>query len=201
MNFDCAVPRCKMSGAMLILGETIMNKSTKHLGIVLASAVFAVAGCATIVNDPMIPLAVNFSDGSPGKCDFKNKRGTWSTEIPTTNVMIRRSDDALLYDCTTKDGREASGSIRSEVEGEKVAASVIFWDLGITDAITDKHRTYQGNIIIPVPPKADTGDDAGSAEEPDDVYLKLEKLSDLKERGIITEEEFLAEKKKLLEGN
>ena len=36
------------------------------------------------------------------------------------------------------------------MEGGKLAASVVFWDLGITDAITDKHRTYQGNIVIPV---------------------------------------------------
>lgn len=178
-----------------------MNNSIKHLSVVFASAVFAVTGCATIVNDPMIPLAVNFSDGSAGKCDFKNKRGAWSSEIPTTNVMIRRSDDALVYDCTTEDGREATGSIRSEVEGEKMAASVIFWDLGITDAITDKHRTYQGNVIIPVPPREDAGDDTGSADEPDDVYTKLEKLNDLKDRGIITEEEFAAEKKELLVSN
>jgi len=110
-------------------------------------------GCATIVNDPMIPLAVMFSDGSAGKCDFKNKRGAWSTQIPTTGVMIRRSDDALAYDCKTEDGRVAAGQIRSEIEGEKMAASIIFWDLGITDAITDKHRTYQGNVTIPVAPR------------------------------------------------
>ncbi len=64
--------------------------------------------------------------------------------------MIRRSDDALVYECTTADGRTATGSIKSEIEGEKMAASVVFWDLGITDAITDKHRTYQGNVVIPV---------------------------------------------------
>ena len=32
-----------------------------------------------------------------------------------------------------------------------MAASVIFWDFGITDSITDMHRTYQGNVVIPVP--------------------------------------------------
>ena len=65
--------------------------------------------------------------------------------------MIRQSDDPLKYDCETDDGRKAVGSIRSEVEGEKMAASVIFWDLGITDAITDEHRTYQGNVTSTVP--------------------------------------------------
>ena len=37
-----------------------------------------------------------------------------------------------------------------ENEGGKLATSVIFWDFGITDSITDKHRTYQGNVVIPV---------------------------------------------------
>lgn len=117
------------------------------------TTIFALAGCATIVNDSHIPLSVTFSDGSAGKCNFKNKRGAWSSDIPTTNVMIRRSDDALAYDCSTEDGRNAIGTIRSEMEGAKLAASVVFWDLGITDAITDKHRTYQGNVVIPIPPR------------------------------------------------
>jgi hypothetical protein len=117
-------------------------------------AALTLSGCATIVNDANIPLSFTFSDGSAGQCNFRNKRGAWSSQIPTTGVMIRRSDDALVYDCKTADGRTANGSIRSEVEGEKMAASIIFWDLGITDAITDKHRTYQGNVVIPVPPKS-----------------------------------------------
>ena len=119
--------------------------------IVLAmTAILALSGCATLVNDSHIPLTVSFSDGSSGECTFKNKRGVWPCKIPTTNVMIRRSDDALVYECTTEDGREATGLIRSEMEGGKLAASVVFFDLGITDAITDKHRIYQGNIVIPV---------------------------------------------------
>ncbi len=120
------------------------------------TTILALTGCATIVNDSHIPLTVSFSDGTAGKCNFKNKRGAWSSEIPTSNVMIRRSDDGLVYDCTTADGRNATGSIRSEMEGGKLAASVIFWDFGITDAITDKHRTYQGNIVIPVPAREQT---------------------------------------------
>jgi hypothetical protein len=114
-------------------------------------------GCATIVNDANIPLAFSFSDGSSGDCIFKNKRGAWESPVPTSGVYIRRSDDALIYDCGTEDGRKASGSVRSEMEGGKFAASVVFWDLGITDAITDKHRTYQGNVVIQVPPRSDEG--------------------------------------------
>lgn len=130
--------------------------------------VCALSGCATLVNDSHIPLAISFSDGSSGECTFKNKRGVWTSDIPTTSVMIRRSDDALMYDCETKDGKEATGAIRSEMEGGKLAASVFFFDLGITDAITDKHRTYQGNIVIPVDVKDETiGTESVSTQESD----------------------------------
>jgi len=113
------------------------------------AGVMAISGCATIVNDANIPLTMSFSDGSEGTCEFQNKRGLWAVDMPGT-PMIRRSDDQLIYRCKTEDGREAIGSIASEIEGEKLGASVVFFDLGITDAITDKHRTYQRNISIPV---------------------------------------------------
>ena len=128
-----------------------MKLKEEVLCLVVTGGFIMSSGCATIVNDPNIPLAFSFSDGSSGECTFKNKRGVWETEIPTTGVMIRRSDDDLIYECVTTDGREVTGLVRSEMEGEKMAASVFFWDLGITDAITDKHRTYQGNVVIPVP--------------------------------------------------
>ena len=114
------------------------------------AVIFSLGGCATIVNDSHIPLTVSFSDGSSGECYFTNKRGAWTSQVPTATVMIRRSDDSLHYNCTIEDGRKATGIIRSQMEGGKLAASVVFLDLGITDAITDKHRTYQGDIVIPV---------------------------------------------------
>ena len=86
-------------------------------GFIAIGITAAISGCATIVNDANIPIAVSFSDGSSGKCTFRNKRGTWQSEIPHPGVMIRRSDDVLVYDCKTEDGRESTGSIKSEVEG------------------------------------------------------------------------------------
>jgi hypothetical protein len=127
--------------------------------------VFFLNGCATIVNDPNVPLTVSFADGSRGECNFHNKRGSWSSRIPTSTIMIRRSDDSLMYDCTTEDGRMATGYIQSEMEGGKMAASVIFLDLGITDAITDKHRTYQSDIVIPVIRGGAIGQEPDESEE------------------------------------
>ena len=46
--------------------------------------------------------------------------------------------------------KKSFGSIKSEIEAEKIGASVLFIDLGITDAITDKHRTYPSNFVLPV---------------------------------------------------
>jgi hypothetical protein len=118
-----------------------------------AALMLSVSGCASIVNDANIPIAFSFSDGSSGECTFRNKRGVWKSEIPAGGVMIRRSDDALFYECETVDGREVAGSIQSEIEAEKLGASVLFIDFGITDAITDKHRKYQGNVVIPIAKK------------------------------------------------
>jgi hypothetical protein len=119
----------------------------KRLTIAVAAA--TVVGCATLTEDAMTPIALSFSDGSNGKCNLMNKRGAWPTPLPAV-VSVRKSDDALKYDCETEDGRKAFGSITSEMGG-KIIASAVFLDLGITDAITDKHRKYADSYVIPMP--------------------------------------------------
>jgi len=130
---------------------------------ILFLATFAF-GCATLTEDPMTPIAMSFSDGSNGYCDLTNKRGAWSTEIPTT-VSVRRSDDGLRYDCQTEDGRKAVGIIQS-VMGGKIIASAVFIDFGITDAITDKHRRYTTSYVIPIKKCAGKNCSSGSAATP-----------------------------------
>jgi len=105
--------------------------------------------CATIVNDAEVPVTLSFSDGSEGTCKLSNKRAQYNLDVPGTQ-MVRRSDDALKFDCETVDGKKGFGSIPSEIEGGKLAGSVVFFDLGITDSITDKHRTYTPNFVVPV---------------------------------------------------
>tara|TARA_B100000989_G_C19386052_1_gene403693 strand:+ start:364 stop:732 length:369 start_codon:yes stop_codon:yes gene_type:complete len=105
--------------------------------------------CATIVNDAEVPVTLSFSDGSSGSCNLSNKRAQYQVDVPGTH-RVRRSDDALKFNCKTDGGKTAFGSIPSEMEGAKLAGSVVFFDLGITDSITDKHRTYTPNFTIPV---------------------------------------------------
>ena len=104
--------------------------------------------CASIVNDPDVPVTLSFSDGSSGTCKLSNKRAQYEVDIPGTQ-MVRRSDDSLRYDCKTENGKTSFGSIPSEIEDAKLAGSVLI-DLGITDSITDKHRTYTPNFVVPV---------------------------------------------------
>ena len=120
----------------------------RKLGIIIL-AIFALSSCASIVNDANIPVSFSFRDGSEGNCKLSNKRGSWSANVPET-VMIRRSDDSLRYDCVSKNGKKGFGSIPSTLEGGKLAASVFFFDLGITDSITDKHRIYPSSFTVPV---------------------------------------------------
>tara|TARA_B100001063_G_C16514320_1_gene428474 strand:+ start:176 stop:541 length:366 start_codon:yes stop_codon:yes gene_type:complete len=115
---------------------------------ILISIIF-LTSCATIVNDANVPIALSFSDGSEGRCKLSNKRMQYDVQVPGTH-MVRRSDDALRYDCNSKNGKKGFGSIPSTIEGGKLGASVIFWDLGITDSITDKHRIYPSSYVVPV---------------------------------------------------
>ena len=73
------------------------------------------------------------------------------TEVPGM-PMVRRSDDNLQFNCTTDDGRTAFASVPSTMGG-KIVASAVFLDLGITDAITDKHREYPASYVIPIKAK------------------------------------------------
>ena len=117
--------------------------------LVFLSIILFSTSCATIVNDPNTPVSLSFSDGSDGTCTLNNKRGSWSGKVPGT-FSIRRSDDMLRYNCKTESGKTGVGGIASSIEGAKLGASVLFFDLGITDAITDKHRTYAASFTIPV---------------------------------------------------
>ena len=108
-------------------------------------------GCESITNDAYVPMAVSFSDGSNGLCQMTNKRMSISADIPST-PMVRRSDDNLLLDCETEDGRTAVSSVPSTMGG-KIIASAVFIDFGITDAITDKHREYPASFVVPVKKK------------------------------------------------
>ena len=119
----------------------------KKIALILFGLILT--SCATIVNDPTVPVSLSFSDGSSGTCKLNNKRASYSVNIPST-TMVRRSDDSLRFDCESKNGKKGYGSIPSGMEGGKVAASVFFWDLGITDAITDKARTYPPSFVIPI---------------------------------------------------
>jgi hypothetical protein len=124
-----------------------LYKATRSSALIIA-AFGSLAGCATLTEDAMTPVALTFSDGSNGKCNLSNKRGVWQTSIPTT-IPIRKSDDGLKYDCETTDKRKALGLIPSTMGG-KIIASAVFIDFGITDAITDKHREYPPSFVIPM---------------------------------------------------
>ena len=116
--------------------------------IIAAMCGLALSSCASITNDAFVPMAISFSDGSSGTCQITNKRMSIEASIPSA-PMIRRSDDNLQLNCKTDDGRTAIASVPSSMGG-KIVASAVFLDFGITDAITDKHREYPANYVVPI---------------------------------------------------
>ena len=116
-----------------------------------AAIIFSLSGCASITNDAFVPMSLSFSDGSSGTCKITNKRMAIEASIPSA-PMIRRSDDNLVLDCETEDGRTAFSTVQSTMGG-KIVASAVFLDFGIVDSITDKHREYPASFVIPVKKK------------------------------------------------
>ena len=126
-----------------------MSNLNKRANILMfATLCYALTGCASITNDAFVPMAISFSDGSSGTCQISNKRMAIEFEIPGS-PLIRRSDDILILDCETEDGRSARASVPSTI-GAKIVASAVFLDLGIVDSITDKHREYPASFVIPI---------------------------------------------------
>ena len=124
-----------------------MSKLFSNLTLIFLS--ITLVSCATIVNDAHVPVSLSFSDGSDGECKLSNKRQSLSGKVPAT-FMVRRSDDAFQVVCTTESGKKVFLIIPSTLECGKLAGSVVFFDLGITDSITDKHRIYPSSFVIPV---------------------------------------------------
>ncbi len=123
-----------------------MKFRKSFVAVVVASVLLT--GCATLTEDAMTPIAVSLSNGKNADCVFQNKRGIWEAEIAAT-IIVRKSDDPLKYECKLKNGKEAVGMIPSTM-GAKIVASAVFLDFGIVDSITDKHRKYPSNFVIPV---------------------------------------------------
>lgn len=117
---------------------------------VLLAALVGLTSCSSIVNESHLPINLSFSDNSGGECALRNKRESYQTQIPAS-VLVRRSDDPLVYDCTTSDGRKANGSINSKV-GQTMAGNIIFGGgIGaVIDANNDMHHEYPGSFVIPV---------------------------------------------------
>ena len=114
------------------------------------AALFLSAGCASITNDPNQQISFKAPGCKKGavSCTARNKRGSWSFEVPST-VAIRRSDDALHIECEDDQGERHTESVNSRMGG-KIVASAVFLDLGIVDSITDKHREYPEQIVLQI---------------------------------------------------
>ena len=77
-----------------------IKKGSHMKSLLLLASIFLLTSCATIVNDPTVPVTLSFSDGSSGTCNLSNKRGSWRVNVPGTH-NVRRSDDNLRFDCET----------------------------------------------------------------------------------------------------
>ena len=116
--------------------------------ILFGTLALSISSCATITNDPSqaIQFVAPGCQGVQIECTAQNKRGSYKFDPPET-VHIRRSDDDLRISCNVPGRSDYVQNIASRMGG-KIVASAVFLDLGIVDAITDKHREYPVQIVL-----------------------------------------------------
>ena len=158
--------------------------------IFIASVVF-LAGCAT--TSGVAPL------GEDTFLISRNGAGFWSS---TAQIKAEALKDADTF-CTEKGKKlqtvrtaqhEASGR-----PGDFPGAEVQFMCLNANDPELNRPKLRkEANSVIEIKQDIHTKDESIKAK---DVYAELIKLDDLRKKGIITEAEFDAQKKKLLSGN
>ena len=120
-----------------------------HSVIAVAILAVATAGCATLTNDPyqLIQFVAPYCGNKKIECTATNKRGDHNFSPPEI-VRIQRSDDDLTVVCKMN-GTDLSpqDKVLSRMKGS-IYELVLALDLGIVDAIKDRHREYPDPIVL-----------------------------------------------------
>lgn len=131
--------------------------------ITAVAAAALLSGCATIVKDKSDTVSILTPDCPAGtKCQVSNKKGSWEILTPHT-ISVPKSDDPLVVSCSTPDGREMKGELKS-TEGGMIWGNLLFGGIiGVVwDAHTDASREYGDMIALPLC----AGDAASEADAP-----------------------------------
>ena len=126
-------------------GERVGRRG--RVSALCAGVASATAGCATLVNDAMIDIELVAPRCPPLACTAENRRGRWTGTAPGT-LRVRRSADALQITCRSEGGTTHRAELESTTEWAKHAASIAFLDLGVTDDLTEMHRSYPPQAAI-----------------------------------------------------
>ncbi len=144
-----------------------------HLGLLLlASAAVILAGCAS----------TNVVEVSPDVYQVTVKDRTKAFEMDPANYKHRAVNAAMEY-------AESKGKVAVPVGMTQNVVGLVGENVEVN---------YQFRMVDRDDPRAKTGGVAAAEKKPD-YYDELMKLDDLRKKGILSEAEFAAEKKKLLD--
>ena len=128
----------------------------KHMQIwLICLALIGLGAC--VPRETHSPMDLSFTDGSKGECIITNRKMAIKAQVPS-NVLIHRSDDDLVLDCVTVDGRKGSTSVPSRIED---TFETLIWEAMENDGTDqtlmeqqewDRFRIYPDKWSIPVLP-------------------------------------------------
>ncbi len=120
-------------------------------------------------------------------------------QLSDDTFLIRRSDKGGIFGNTAKmRDRVLREADEFAAEKGKIAEKVILNERG-KGFMRFAKIEYTFRLVDPKPVENAVEEEV--SEKPIDLYVELKKLAELRDDGILTDEEFEAEKKKLLDKN
>jgi hypothetical protein len=121
------------------------------------------------------------------------------TQVSEDTYLIKRSDKAGIFGNAIEMREDVIREANEFAESKgKIAEKVV---LSETPVGFGRFATVEYTFRLVDKQPAARDSENGAPEPNKDIYTELMKLDDLRERGLLTDEEFQAQKRKLLEQN
>lgn len=180
------------------------------------------SGCASITGTTQQSVSVqtfekNGKEISGAQCDLSNGKGKWFVNTPGSTGITRSNDDLMVV-CKKDQYEPGSTKLASEVKGAMFGNILFGGGIGaIIDHTSGAAYEYPSLFKVIMGPSTNFPDFKAEPKDPlssnmvvsqskvslndaEESFKKLEQLKSLKDRSIITQEEFDKKKKEILSG-
>ncbi len=176
----------------------------------LAALVFvSLGGCASMTSGTTQSVNVQTTPSTGAECQLVNEKGTWTIPQTPGSTTINRAYGDLVVTCAHKGGMKGSTSVQSSTVGSAYGNILAGGLIGAAvDMSSGAAYQYPATIAvtlnesIPGPGAPRTGGSVlsnSARQSTEDVSARLKQLLELREKGLIPEDQYRARVKAIVD--